>query len=240
MKNLPKRWLDIILSSISLLIFSPLLLLLAAWIRIDSKGPIIFRQDRIGKDRKVFEILKLRTMVDRLTEEIDQNNETVIANGLDSRITKAGRFLRSTSLDELPQLWNILRGDMSIVGPRPIIPEQLEVVPEKYKKRFDVFPGLTGLAQIRGRRSLGWLQQLKADNEYAENYSLVYDAIIMLKTVIVVIKGSDIYGQETENWRAYRERIKTQESPNRCWNNIDEPQFKLDVDNSKSLYRPVR
>ena len=174
MKAQVKRLFDIVLSSVALFFFFPFILLAALWIRLDTPGPVIFKQHRIGKDCKPFKVLKLRTMIDRPSSDIDQNNEKVIANGEDPRITRSGRFLRSTSLDELPQLWNIVRGDMSIVGPRPIIPEQLEVVPPEFKSRFHVLPGLTGLAQVRGRRSLGWLDQLKADAEYAKNYNIFY------------------------------------------------------------------
>nr|WP_298414791.1 sugar transferase [uncultured Halomonas sp.] len=211
MKDTIKRLFDITISSIALLVFSPLILLMAIWIRFDSRGPVFFTQSRVGKNQIPFQVFKMRTMIDRSSSHIDQINERVITGNKDPRITRSGRFLRSTSLDELPQLWNILRGDMSIVGPRPIIPEQLEVVPSVYEKRFDVLPGLTGLAQIRGRRSLGWLDQLQADKEYVEKRNLFYDLHIIIKTMVVVIKGSGIYGGEAENWRTYRDRIKDQE-----------------------------
>ncbi|WP_082140264.1 sugar transferase [Halomonas sp. PR-M31] len=211
MKVSIKRLFDIAVSSIALLMFSPLILIMAIWIRFDSKGPVFFTQSRVGKDRIFFQVFKMRTMIDRSSSHIDQVNERVITGNKDPRITRSGRFLRSTSLDELPQLWNILLGDMSIVGPRPIIPEQLEVVPSAFEKRFQVLPGLTGLAQIRGRRSLGWIDQLQADKEYVEKRNFYYDLNIILRTILVVIRGSGIYGGESENWRAYRDRMKTQD-----------------------------
>ncbi|WP_227368690.1 sugar transferase [Halomonas sp. M20] len=208
MKDFLKRLVDLCLSGLAIILVSPLLLLIMLWIKLDSPGPVFFKQRRIGRNQEVFRIYKFRSMHDRAPDAIDQHNEKVVASNQDPRITRAGRFLRNTSLDELPQLWNIARGDMSIVGPRPIIPEQLEVVGEAYKERFDVPPGLTGLAQIRGRRSLGWLQQLEADTEYARNYSIMYDFKIMLKTVVVVFKRSDIYGGDAQNWRAYRDSLR--------------------------------
>src|SRR5699024_5485469 len=117
---------------------------------------------------------KFRSMVYRPAEAIDQHAERVVSVGHDPRITRAGRFMRATSLDELPQLFNILKGDMSVVGPRPVLMEQVEVVPPGYRKRFSVRPGLTGLAQMRGRRGLGWLRQLAYDAEYVEKRSFFY------------------------------------------------------------------
>src|SRR5690606_3670345 len=124
------------------------------------------------------------------------------------RITRAGSFLRATSIDELPQLINILKGDMSVVGPRPVLMEQKEVVPPGYLKRFNVRPGLTGLAQVRGRRSLGWLQQLAFDAEYVGKQNFFYDLNIIFTTVKVVLTGSGIYGGEGLNWRAYRDSLE--------------------------------
>lgn len=202
-----KRFVDVILSSAGLIVLSPLLLLVAAWIKLDSKGPVFFMQRRAGIDGKPFRIFKFRTMVDRPAEAIDQLQEGVISQGRDPRITRAGRFIRATSLDELPQLLNIIKGDMSIVGPRPILMEQKEVVPPGYMKRFAVKPGLTGLAQVSGRRSLGWLQQLWLDAEYVRKYGFTYDISIMLRTVKVVFVGGGIYGGEGMNWRTYRESL---------------------------------
>jgi len=205
MKDLIKRCSDFLISSLALLLLSPILIVIALWIKADSKGPVFFMQQRAGSKGDPFRIFKFRTMVDRVPDEIDQLQEGVISQGHDPRITRAGRFIRATSLDELPQLLNIVKGDMSIVGPRPILMEQKEVIPPGYMKRFAVRPGLTGLAQVSGRRSLGWLQQLWLDAEYVEKYSFAYDIGIMLRTVKVVLVGGGIYGGEGMNWRTYRE-----------------------------------
>ncbi|MEA3250992.1 MAG: sugar transferase [Pseudomonadota bacterium] len=210
MKNNAKRSFDCLVSALALLLAAPILLLIALWVGMDSKGPVLFTQPRIGRDRRPFRVLKFRTMIDRTAEAIDQDAEQVITSKSDPRITRSGRFLRGMSLDELPQLWNILRGDMSIVGPRPIVPEQLEVVPERFMSRFDVLPGLTGLAQVRGRRSLGWLQQLEADAEYVRRYGLLYDMGIIARTVVVVFSGSGVYGEAGQNWRAYRDALRAE------------------------------
>lgn len=201
-----KRLFDIASSLAALLILSPLWFLLAGWIKLDSTGPVFFRQKRIGRVRQPFHVLKFRTMTHRNPDAIDQHAEQVVSAGADQRITRAGRFLRMTSLDELPQLWNILKGEMSLVGPRPVIPEQLEVVPPWFEDRFRVRPGVTGLAQVRGRRSLSWEQQLEYDVDYARNPGLLRDAGILLQTVWVVLTAKGIYGDESKNWRAYREK----------------------------------
>ncbi|MGE4370505.1 MAG: sugar transferase [Burkholderiaceae bacterium] len=208
MKKFIKRILDIAISGIALLVLSPLFLILAIWIRIDSEGRIFFKQRRVGLEQRVFRVIKFRTMIDREPDSIDQHREQVVSEGDDPRITRSGKFLRKTSLDELPQLWNIFIGDMSLVGPRPILPEQLEVVPPEYLSRFSVRPGLTGLAQVRGRRSLGWLQQVEADAEYARNYGFFYDLGLLFRTVHVVLTGKGIYGGEVQNWRAYRDSLR--------------------------------
>ncbi len=208
-----KRGFDILASAAALLVLSPMLVAMAVWIRLDSSGPIFFRQRRIGKDRQVFRVLKFRTMIERDPDSIDQYAEGVITTGDDPRITRSGRFLRKTSIDELPQLWNMLVGDMSVVGPRPILPEQLEVVPDEFLSRFDVRPGLTGLAQVRGRRSLGWLEQLAADAEYARACGFIYDMGLILRTVHVVATGKGIYGGEGQNWREYREELRAKGKP---------------------------
>lgn len=198
-----KRLLDISTSFLALLILFPLLAILAVIIKLDSPGPVFFVQKRVGRNGHNFSILKFRTMIWRPAENIDQRNEKVVSEGNDSRITKFGSFLRSSSLDELPQLWNILRGDMSLVGPRPIIPEQKEFIPPSYLKRFAVAPGLTGLAQVKGRRSLGWLEQLSFDLEYVEQQSFLLDLRILFATARVVIARKGIYGTPGMNWRTY-------------------------------------
>lgn len=185
-----------------LVVLSPIFLVLTIWIRLDSPGAAIFSQGRIGRDQRIFRIFKFRTMVARRADQIDQIAEGVLV-GDDQRITRAGRFLRRTSLDELPQLWNMLLGEMNVVGPRPLIPEQLPAIPPEYLSRFDVPPGLTGLAQVRGRRSLDWLVQLAADREYVEQRSLWLDLKIIAHTVVVVFSGSGVYDPNAKNWRDY-------------------------------------
>jgi lipopolysaccharide/colanic/teichoic acid biosynthesis glycosyltransferase len=201
-----KRLFDILASLLGLLILSPILVLLAVWIKLDSPGPVFFRQKRIGRHRVPFHVLKFRTMTHRDPAAIDQHAEQVVSAGADQRITRAGRFLRMTSLDELPQLFNILKGEMSLVGPRPVIPEQLEVVPHWFEDRFLVRPGITGLAQVRGRRSLSWEEQLQYDIDYARKSNFISDIGILLQTVVVVLTARGIYGDESKNWRAYREK----------------------------------
>lgn len=208
-----KRSFDIVSSVVVCMTLAPLMGAIALWVHLDSKGPVFFKQERIGQGGVPFRILKFRTMHHRAPDDIDQINERVVSDDTDARITRAGRLLRRTSLDELPQLMNIISGDMSVVGPRPVIPEQLEVVPEVYLERFDVRPGLTGLAQIRGRRTLGWLEQLEADAEYVRTRSFLRDLWIILKTVEVVVMSKGIYGGTGQNWRAYRAQIKGEETP---------------------------
>lgn len=198
-----KRPIDVLASVAALAVLWPLLLLIALWVRIDSCGPALFRQTRVGTDQSPFEILKFRTMANR-SGEVDQASERVITGASDTRITKAGRLLRATSLDELPQLINVIRGDMSLVGPRPIIPDQLAAIPLEHHERFAVRPGLTGLAQVRGRRGLDWLDQLATDAEYVQGVSLLFDIKIILQTVAVVFRRTGVYGGEGSNWRAYR------------------------------------
>lgn len=210
MNFIVKRGFDLVSSFVALVIFSPLLLVVALWIKLDSKGPVFFMQQRAGHKEQPFKIFKFRTMLHRAPDEIDQHQEQVVSAGHDPRITRAGRFIRATSLDELPQLINILIGDMSVVGPRPVLMEQTVVVPPSYKKRFSVRPGLTGLSQVRGRRSLGWLQQLAYDAEYVEKQNLLFDLKILLLTVKVVLTGSGIYGEAGLNWRTYRDRLNGQ------------------------------
>lgn len=197
-----KRTLDIVAAVAGLVVLAPLLAVAALAIKLDTPGPVFFRQRRIGRGREPFEVVKFRTMTHR--EHIDQHAEQVLEAGSDARITRVGRVLRSSSLDELPQLLNVVRGEMSLVGPRPILPEQLEVVPEDRMGRFAVRPGITGLAQVSGRRSLGWLEQLDCDAEYARDPGLWRDLGILLRTARVVFSGSGVYADASKNWRAYR------------------------------------
>lgn len=211
-KHRVKRAIDIFGCLVTLALLWPVFIVVALLVRIDSPGPIIFRQFRVGQSQQPFSIMKFRTMTHRSSQQIDQGAERVITAGQDLRITRIGRFLRASSLDELPQLINILRGEMSLIGPRPIIPEQLEAIPAQRLDRFVVRPGLTGLAQVNGRRGLDWLEQLALDSEYVRRYNLWLDIKIVLRTIAVVATATGVYGGEGSNWRAYRPGTASAES----------------------------
>lgn len=180
-----KRVMDFCLSFMALLVLLPVFLVLIALGFVKMKGNPFFTQNRPGKDEKVFKLIKFRSM----TCEKDDNGELLPD---DMRLTKYGKILRSTSLDELPELINILVGDMSIVGPRPLLVEYLPYYTEEEKSRHNVRPGLTGLAQINGRNAIGWDKKLAYDVEYVNNITFLNDAKIILATVMKVLKRSDI------------------------------------------------
>ena len=188
-----KRVLDFLLSLIAIIILSPVLLIIAIAIKIDSKGPVFFLQERLGKDGKVFKIIKFRTMVVN-AEKIGDGLKVKSEN--DDRITKVGKVLRKTSLDELPQFINVLKGDMSIIGPRPPVtyhPHKYEEYSDEQKKRFSVRPGITGLAQVRVRNSASWDDRIKIDVEYTEKFSFIIDIKIFFETFLNIIKRKNIY-----------------------------------------------
>jgi sugar transferase EpsL len=191
-----KRALDFTLSLIALLVLSPLLILVAILIKIGSEGPIFFRQERPGKDQKIFKVYKFRTMV---KDAVKQQKVGVEVIGSDTRITPLGKFLRRFKIDELAQLINILNGDMSIVGPRPTLPEYIEQYEEWELKRFDVRPGLTGLAQINGNIYLDRQEKSVYDVKYIENISFINDIKIILKTVAIVFLGEDKFVNKTDS-----------------------------------------
>ena len=178
-KNFIKRILDIILSFLALVILSPLLILTAFLIRIKLGTPVFFKQLRPGKNEKIFGILKFRTMTDAKDE-----NGNLLPDEI--RLTRFGQFLRSTSIDELPELLNILNGDMSIVGPRPLLVQYLERYNEEQKHRHDVKPGLTGLAQVNGRNGIIWEEKFHYDLEYVKNITFYGDCKIIFQTVMKV------------------------------------------------------
>lgn len=180
-----KRLLDFIIALSALLVLLPVIIIVAVFVRLKLGSPILFTQDRPGLHGKVFNMYKFRSM----TDERDDNG-VLLSDSI--RLTKFGSFLRSSSLDELPGLWNILKGDMSLVGPRPLLVEYLEFYTEEEQKRHTVRPGLTGLAQISGRNNLGWDERLKLDVEYVNNRSLILDFKILYKTLIKVIKKEDV------------------------------------------------
>lgn len=197
-----KRIFDFTAAGVLLLCISPLLFVVAVSVVLSSGLPVLFIQKRVGKNKRFFNIYKFRTMLNR--KNIDQYKEKVLSSSADTRVTKIGRFLRKTSLDELPQLINILKGNMSFVGPRPIIPEQLDAIPDgEPNRRFDVKPGVTGFSQIKGRRNLPWPLQLEYDAKYVKDQSFFLDMTILMKTVIVLLKNDDVYGDATLNWRNY-------------------------------------
>jgi lipopolysaccharide/colanic/teichoic acid biosynthesis glycosyltransferase len=192
-----KRALDVVIASIGTAVTAPFVALLALAIRIESPGHPIYRQTRIGMDGRAFEIYKLRTMV-RGAEFTGAG--LAIQEG-DDRITRVGALLRRYSLDELPNLWNVLRGEMSIVGPRPTVPVQVEQYTERQRGRLNVKPGITGWAQINGRASLPWAERIELDLWYVEHWSLALDLRILARTLGLVLSGHGLYKGETGGWQ---------------------------------------
>lgn len=188
-----KRPMDIILSLLAIIVLSPVLLITAFLVRIKLGSPVIFKQKRPGLDEKIFTMYKFRTM----TDERDEDGE-LLPDGV--RLTKFGRFLRNSSLDELPELFNILKGEMSIVGPRPLLVKYLPLYNEEQKQRHDSRPGLTGYAQVYGRNSLDWKERFELDVHYIEKITFLGDIKIILKTFSTVIKKEDIDTQETKKY----------------------------------------
>lgn len=189
-----KRIIDTIIAGVMLVILSPILFVIAVVLKLDSKGPAIFRQPRIGKDFKVYNMYKFRSMV------VNAQN---IGSGVysfagDPRITRVGRILRKTSLDELPQLWNIIRGDMAFVGPRPPVVGHFPKYQElnnSYKRRFTILPGITGLAQVMGRNELPWDDKVMYDNLYIDRvkkYGIIYDVKMWVLTFFRVLSMRDV------------------------------------------------
>lgn len=189
-----KRLMDIILSSIGIIILMPIYLIIFLAIKLDSKGPAIFKQVRVGKDNTNFKIYKFRTMIVNAEKKQELQLDTenienfVFQSKSDNRITKVGSFLRKASLDEIPQLFNVLKGDMSLVGPRPEILDVVRFYPEEYKQRLLVLPGITGLAQISGRGEIELGKTIYYDLTYIKNFSVLYDIKILIKTVLSVFK----------------------------------------------------
>lgn len=189
-----KRFIDIVLSLFGIIVLSPIYLILILLIKLDSKGPAVFKQVRVGKDNKDFTIYKFRTMiVDAEKKRSLEINPEDIGNFVfqskeDNRITKMGSFLRKTSLDELPQLFNVFKGDMSLVGPRPEIPDVVKYYPPEYAQRLLVLPGITGLAQVSGRGEIELAKTIYYDLTYIKNFSVWLDIKILFKTVFSVFK----------------------------------------------------
>jgi lipopolysaccharide/colanic/teichoic acid biosynthesis glycosyltransferase len=191
-----KRALDLLLGGLGCLLSAPLIALAALAIRLESPGHPIYRQQRVGREGRPFAIYKLRTMV-RGAEFTGAG--LAIQEG-DDRITRVGSFLRRTSLDELPNLWNVVRGEMSIVGPRPTIQVQVAQYSERQRGRLKVKPGITGWAQVNGRASLPWSERIELDLWYVEHCSLALDLKILARTVTMVLRGEGLYKGETGGW----------------------------------------
>lgn len=187
-----KRLLDIVISSVGLIALSPLLVVLAILIRVKLGKPIIFEQDRPGRGEKIFKLYKFRSM----TDERDSEGNLLPD---EKRLTRFGKALRATSLDELPELFNILRGDMSLIGPRPLLVSYLPYYTDKERLRHTVRPGLTGLAQVNGRNYLDWDNRLKKDIEYVENLCFLLDVRILFLTVKMLLKHGDGVAENTNS-----------------------------------------
>lgn len=207
-----KRFFDILLSLIALIVLIPVWLIIAIAIICDSKGAILFAQERRTKNGRIFKMYKFRSMV---------VNAESMGTGLfnyenDPRVTKIGRFLRNSSLDELPQLWNVVKGDLSIVGPRPCVTYELgdfDTLNKRYKKRFQVKAGLTGLAQVKGRNDISWDDKVTYDNQYVDKfkaYGILVDIVILFESVIKVFKKADIYENKRDESMSNEDAAKAE------------------------------
>lgn len=199
-----KRIMDIVLSFIAIILLSPFLLIIAFLVRIKLGSPVIFKQDRPGLNEKIFTLYKFRTM----TDERDENGELLPD---EKRMTKYGKFLRSTSLDELPELFNIFKGDMSLVGPRPLLVQYLPLYDEYQRRRHEVRPGLSGLAQVSGRNALSWEERFRLDIGYIDNMTFIGDWKIILSTIKKVFIREGINSNEVATMEPFigskKERI---------------------------------
>jgi lipopolysaccharide/colanic/teichoic acid biosynthesis glycosyltransferase len=192
-----RRAFDVLVAGGALLGASPFLLVAVVAIRLESRGSVIYRQRRVGKDGRPFDVLKLRTMV---TGAEHMGAGLAVSEG-DTRITRVGRLLRRTSLDEVPNLVNVLRGDMSIIGPRPTVPVQVDRYTERQRGRLAVKPGITGWAQVNGRTELPWDERIELDLWYIEHRSWLLDLRILWRTARMVLGGAGLYRGETPAWR---------------------------------------
>lgn len=191
---------------IAILIFfiiSPLMLIICIMIILLDKSNPVFKQTRIGKKGEPFEIFKFRTMKGEDNDQLLDKTYESIYKKQTSRITRIGNFLRKSSLDELPQLINIINGTMAFIGPRPLLSLQIKAIPEKYKIRNLVLPGITGLAQVRGRRHLSWLHQLKYDKFYVQHESIFLKLKILLLTIKIIFSTKGVNPKKNKNWREY-------------------------------------
>ncbi|MGC2372640.1 MAG: sugar transferase [Solirubrobacteraceae bacterium] len=191
-----RRALDIVVGGLALVVTAPAIAVAMLAIRLESRGHPIYRQRRVGRDGREFDLFKLRTMV----AGAEHIGAGLAVNENDSRVTRVGALLRRTSLDELPNLINVVRGDMSLVGPRPTIPVQVAQYTERQRGRLLLRPGITGWAQVNGRTSLPWSERIELDLHYIEHRSLALDLRILWRTVAIVLGGSGLYKGETGGW----------------------------------------
>ena len=191
-----KRILDIISSLLAIIILSPLLAVTAVLVKTKLGSPVLFKQERPGKDEKIFTLMKFRTM----TDERDENGELLPD---EVRLTKFGKFLRSTSIDELPELFNILKGDMSVIGPRPLLVEYIPRYNEHQHRRHEVRPGLSGWAQVNGRNTVSWEDKVDMDVHYVDNYSFAMDVKILFMTVLNVLKKEGISSETSATMEVF-------------------------------------
>jgi undecaprenyl phosphate N,N'-diacetylbacillosamine 1-phosphate transferase len=190
-KHFFKRFFDIVIASVGLIVLSPLFLILWIWLSIANKGAgAFFLQERPGKDEKIFKVIKFKTMNDRRDE-----NGNLLPDS--ERLTTIGRWIRSLSLDEIPQLINVLKGDMSLVGPRPLLMQYLPLYDEAQRRRHEVRPGITGWAQVNGRNAISWQEKFEHDVWYVDHLSLSLDIKILLKTIEKVFKREGINSQKS-------------------------------------------
>jgi len=195
-----KRLFDVVSAALLTIVLMPIWIVVPIWIKLDSKGPVFFKQSRRTKDGQVFQMLKFRSMV----VDAEQMEAGLFNYENDPRVTKSGRFLRNSSIDELPQLFNILRGDMSVVGPRPCVIDELgdfDTLNKRYRKRFEMKAGLTGLAQVKGRNNISWDDKVGYDNQYIDQFKKIgvfEDVMILLWSVLKVFKKEDIYEKKAD------------------------------------------
>jgi undecaprenyl phosphate N,N'-diacetylbacillosamine 1-phosphate transferase len=196
-----KRPLDFVLSLCGIIILSPVFLIVALLVRIKLGSPVVFKQQRPGLNERIFTLYKFRTM----TDARDENGELLPDS---VRLTRFGKFLRSTSLDELPELFNILKGDMSIIGPRPLLVQYLPLYNDHQKRRHGMRPGLSGLAQVSGRNSLSWEEKFNLDVEYVDNVNFIEDLRILFLTIIKVLKREGINSDKAETMEPFKGTVK--------------------------------
>ena len=198
-----KRALDLLISSAVLLVAGLPMLLIALAIRLEDGGPVFYRQERIGRDGRPFLLTKFRSMC----VGAERKGAGILVEKNDSRITRVGRFIRKFSLDELPQVFDVLRGDMSIVGPRPGLRYQAELYDDEQRRRLAVRPGVTGWAQVNGRNAIPWPERIRLDIEYIDNLSLGMDLRVLLRTIPAVLGGSDLIA-DADYWKNRRAELE--------------------------------